>query len=406
MKSKKMFMAVTLICLIAVFGLAGCSEDDPVLPGSSGLSPARTLGMAAPVEEEGKIGPGSVYRIYVPEDWNGDLVLYAHGFKDLAAPVVPPTGDNWPLLRDALLELDYAIAYSSFSENGLAIKDGAQRTHQLRGVFADKYGEPDLTYVIGHSLGGAIAVELVEKHPEHYAGALPMCGMIGGSKAQVDFVGNVRVLFDFCYPDVLPGSVCDVPDDYDLNDVIASVIGAISESPECAFAITQIDQTPVPFTTPEQLVESFVRAIGFNFRGFEDLMGRTHGRCPFDNRHTVYTGAVPQQFLGAVNALVERYERTPDADNYLSHYFEPTGDLEIPMLTLHTAWDPVVPIFHEGLYQQAVAGAGKSDLLVQRTVMNYGHCKFGATDEAGAVVMVQAFEDLVNWVENGVKPTP
>jgi pimeloyl-ACP methyl ester carboxylesterase len=232
--------------------------------------------------------------------------------------------------------------------------------------------------------------------------------MIGGSMAQIDFVGNVRVLFDFCYgDDLLPGSVLDIPDSVDLNtDVIMPIIGAIQASPYCAFAITQIDQTPVPFTTPNQLVESFVRIIGFNYRGFADVSGRTHQHTPFDNWDTVYTGALPQPFLDAANASVGRYQRTPDATAYLSHYFEPTGDLEIPVLTLHTRWDPVVPIFHEDIYQQAVAAAGKSDLLVQRTVMQYGHCQFADEDAASVAIALQAFEDLVNWVENGVTPTP
>lgn len=409
METRKMFVLLAMTCLIALFGMAGCSEDDPVSPGSPGFSPVRIASTAGTVVEEGKIGPGSVYQIYVPENWNGDLVLYAHGFKDVAEPIAPPTADDWPLLREGMLELGYAIAYSSFSENGLAIKDGIQRTHQLRGVFANKFGEPELTYVVGHSLGGAIAVALAEKHPQHYAGALPMCGMIGGSQAQIDFVANVRVLFDFCYgDDLLPGSVLDIPDDVDMNnDVIFPIIGAIQANPDCAFAITQIDQTPVPFTTAEQLVESFVRTIGFNYRGFADVMGRTHQHTPFDNWDTVYTGALPQQFLDAANASVGRYQRTPDATAYLSHYFEPTGDLEVPVLTLHTKWDPVVPIFHEDIYQQAVAGAGKSDLLVQRTVLQYGHCKFAGEDSAAsAAIMLQAFEDLVNWAENGVRPTP
>jgi pimeloyl-ACP methyl ester carboxylesterase len=364
--------------------------------------------------DEGEIGRGSVYRIYVPDVWNGDLVLYAHGFKDLDEPIVPPTADDWPALRDALLELGYATAYSSFSENGLAVKDGAQRTHQLRGIFCSKHGTPGRTYLAGHSLGGAIAIALAEKHPQHYAGVLPMCGMIGGSRAAIDYVGNVRVLFDFFYgSDVLPGSVLDIPDGVDLiNDVVLPVIEAIQDDPNPALAISQIDQTPVPFRDGVELVDAFVRAIAYNYRGFSDIMGRTHGHTPFDNWDTVYSGALPQPVLDAANAGVERYQRAPDATAYLSHYFEPTGDLMIPALTLHTRWDPIVPIFHEDLYREAATAAGKSDLLVQRTVFEYGHCTFGPDGDdpveiaARVAVMVQAFQDLVNWVENDIKPAP
>ena len=76
-------------------------------------------------------------------------------------------------------------------------------------------------------------------------------------------------------------------------------------------------------------------------------MGRTHGHPPFDNMDTVYTGALPPEILGLINATVGRYESTPDARNYLEHYYQPDGDISIPVLTLHNNLDPVAPIFHE-----------------------------------------------------------
>jgi len=408
MEAKRILVAVSLTCLFVVFGLAACSNDDPVAPESSALSSARAVNMVEPVEVAGEIGPGTLYRILVPANWNGDLILYAHGFKDVDDSIGLPTADDWPLLRERLLALGYATAASSFSENGLSLKDGVQRTHQLRGIFVFNFGDPRRTYLVGHSLGGAIAIALAEKFPQQYAGALPISGMIGGSTAQIDFVGNVRVLFDVCYGDqLLPGSVLDIPDNVDLTtDVIYPIAGAIQQNPECAFAITQIEQTPVPFTSPNELVQSFATIIAYNYRGFADIMGRTHRHTPFDNHDTAYSGPLPQEFLDGVNATVERYERTPDANAYLSHYFEPTGELEVPVVTLHAQWDPIVPVFHEEAYRQIVDAAGASDLLVQRIVPYYGHCQFADDDPASVDVVVQAFADLVNWVENGIKPAP
>jgi hypothetical protein len=37
-------------------------------------------------------------------------------------------------------------------------------------------------------------------------------------------------------------------------------------------------------------------------------------------------------------------------------------------------------------------------LLVQRAIRGRGHCEFTTAE------VVTAFDDLVNWVENGVKP--
>ena len=94
------------------------------------------------------------------------------------------------------------------------------------------------------------------------------------------------------------------------------------------------------------------------------------------------------------------FESSPAGDNYLKHWYEPDGQLDIPVLTLHTSMDAVVPLFHEPAYAETVAAAGRSEMLVQRTVDRYGHCAFTGPEQIGA------FLDLVAWVETGVAPTP
>jgi pimeloyl-ACP methyl ester carboxylesterase len=64
----------------------------------------------------------------------------------------------------------FAVAYSSFSENGWAVKDGAQRTHQLLGVFRARFGLPSRVYLAGGSMGGLIAIKLQEQYPGAFDG--------------------------------------------------------------------------------------------------------------------------------------------------------------------------------------------------------------------------------------------
>lgn len=389
--------SLSVILLVITFGCRETPVQPPELQSLSATGDAYTI--------TGDIGPGSKYAIFVPANWNGDLIIYAHGFIDSDKPTELPTGDGWVLIRDGLLDLGYAIAYSSYSENGLAIKDGAQRTRQLESIFTSKIGAPARKYLVAHSLGGAVALMLAEKHPDRYDGALIMCGIIGGSQAEIDYIATVRVLFDFFYPGCLPGDAMNVPPDTDVSAVITAVVTCILTDPMGAGAIPCF--APVPFATPDQLVESIATAIAFNVRGFEDIFDRTHGNNPFDNSSTVYScPLLPQELLDAINAGVDRFETTPDAAEYLEHYYEPTGKVQIPIFTLHTDKDPVVPYFHEDLYKQRVAAAGRSDYLAQRVIDQYGHCKFGADSDASTAEAVKAFQDLVNWVENGVKPTP
>lgn len=386
-------MASVLIALAAV----GCGgENGPAEATGPELARAPRTGAA---QLQGTIGPGAIYALYRPDNWNGELIVYAHGFIDPAAPIALPTADQFPAVRDQLLGLGYGIAYTSFSENGFAVKDGMQRVHQLRALFGSRLGQPERTYVMGHSLGGGITVALAERFGTQFDGALAMCGMIGGSQAQIDYLANVRLLFDFFYPGALPGSVAFIPEGLNLNTaLIAPAVAAMTASPAGAGAIASIAQTPVPFASGPELVQSIVSALGFHFRGFTDLVSRTHGELPFDNSETVYTGALPPATLAAINATVPRFDAAPQAANYVEQWFQPTGEISIPILTLHTSRDPSVPIFHETLYQALVAAAGNSDLLVQRTITRYGHCTFTVQE------MVQAFVALREWAVTGVEP--
>jgi hypothetical protein len=53
----------------------------------------------------------------------------------------------------------------------------------------------------------------------------------------------------------------------------------------------------------------------------------------------------------------------------------------------------------EQIYAERVAAQGKEHLLVQRAIRDFGHCFFKTSEQE------VAFADLVNWVENGIRPS-
>ena len=339
----------------------------------------------------GTTGPGAFYEFAVPEVWNGQLIVYGHGIVDPGAPVaVPTTQDGFAALRDALLARGFAVASSSYSENGYALKDAAQRLHQLSGLFVAKFGQPSRTYLVGHSLGATAVQMLAERFSGRYDGALAMCGLLGGAVPEVQYLGDVRVLFDAYFPGVLPGDLLNVPNvTFRPGDpLFMAILGALQQGfaapgmPTLAFATA----AKLPFASPQELIAAALNALGFNLRFTNDLLARMHGHSFFDNMSTVYPPAV--------DALAQRHTATPDALNYLRHYYTPDGSLTAPMITLHTTRDPVVPLFHESLY----AAIAPADLLVQRTVDRFGHCAFTPQE------MLTAFDDLVRWVEEGTRP--
>src|SRR5918993_1198295 len=112
------------------------------------------LGLASPaladVVINGKTGPGSVYRLVRPSNWNGILLLYAHGYvsKDEPVGITPDAA----MVIQLLAPRGFAVAVSSFSENGWVAKDGTQRTHQLLALFTSKFGKPARVYAAGASM--------------------------------------------------------------------------------------------------------------------------------------------------------------------------------------------------------------------------------------------------------------
>lgn len=396
MKTDRTRMTTAMVVLL-LLALGGCADEatNPVAPPIDDLdgdTKASVIVEDGYTRYDGTIGGTNLYAFLVPDDWNGELVLYAHGFIDAEEPLALPTKDNVIAIRDRVVAMGFAWAYCSYRENGLAIKDGAWATRRLPHLFrAAVQADPSHTWLMAHSLGGLISVELAETHPGEYDGVLTMGGMIGGTRAQLDYVGHVRILFDLLYPDVLPGTVIDVPEGLDLNqDVIYPVVGAVQADPMGLGVLSQLEQTPLPFRSGEELVESLVTAIGFNVRGIHDVLDRTNGRCPIDNFDTEYTptvpGTLPPALLAQINAGAQRYDRVRPTENLFDRHYEPSGELTVPMISLHNRFDPVVPAFHESLYAAMVAAEGNGANLVQVFTERYGHTDFSADEAADALL--------------------
>lgn len=352
-------------------------------------------------EITGSTGPGSQYGIFVPQNWNGDVVYYAHGIRPATDPVNLPTSDGIIPLRDALGALGYAVAYSSFSENGWAVKDGAQRTHQLRGLFTAKVGRAERSYLMGHSMGGLIAQNLAERFPEQYDGTLAMCAPLAGAEREIAYLAHVRTIFDYFFPTVVPGTVIDVPAGTNRDLVLYQAQRAIMANPTILGMMPRLQQTPIAGINGPELVTSILYAIGYNISGAEDFLDRTNGQSFFDNSAqyaAVAPGALPEALLADINVRVDRYTMGPVAEQFLAKYYDPTAVLSDPTVTLHTTRDPLVPVFHSREFGTDAAATGSSSLLVQREVTRFGHCAFQAAE------MTDAFQALASWVETGVRP--
>lgn len=414
--------AVRALAALAVVALAACDDSTPLDVVRAAAPSMANVVVTEPATGpwqrivEGETGPGALYALHIPRAWNGDAIYYAHGFRDAESPIDLRDQDQLYAARDLLGEAGYAVAYSSYSRNGFAVKDGAQRTHQLRGLLAAQVGgQPRRSFLAGHSLGGGIALALAEQYPDQYDGALLMCGMVGGSRVQTQYLGHVRALADVFFPGRFPGNVEAVPAGTVIT--LPQVVAAVQSNPAGLFAIASSVQAPLPGVpsanvmdpggvTFQTLVGSLYAGLNFHARGINDIVALTPGDAPFDNAGTTYAlGATPwlpaaalAPALGYANAAVVRYTADVQSTNYLNRHFTPTGALRIPVLTIHNAWDPAVPFFHETELRARAEAAGAAGNLLQRTELSYGHCAIPAARA------VQGFLDLAQWASTGARP--
>src|SRR5690348_16200544 len=122
---------------------------------------------------------GANYLFEVPANWNGTLLLYSHGYRFTGSALTPQDASD-TATHGALLAQGYALAGSSYSQNGWALQQAFHDQIALLNFFDTNVGHPTRTIAWGHSLGGIITAGLVQRNPQRFDAALPMCGVLAG----------------------------------------------------------------------------------------------------------------------------------------------------------------------------------------------------------------------------------
>src|SRR6202035_5985945 len=150
----------------------------------------------------GKFSDGATYLIQVPSKWNGTLLLYSHGYvvPGFSNPALD-VGD--PITGAYLLANGYALGGSSYATTGWAIQQALPDQIEVLDTFKKLVGTPSRTIAWGHSLGGIISAGLIQRFPERFDAALPMCGVLSGGVA----TWNTALDSAFAFKNLLaPGS--------------------------------------------------------------------------------------------------------------------------------------------------------------------------------------------------------
>ena len=359
---------------------------------------------------------GSIYRICMPPpgSYNGNLVLWAHGFQDAIQPVHIPEDQlciGSTCLPQLINSLGFAFATNSYSKTGLAIAQGQDDLVDLVNIFTAQKGRPNKVYLVGASEGGIITALSVEQHPRVgnsgvYNAGLAACGPIGNFPFQIDYFGDARATFEYFFPGLIPG------DPFHPTDMLAQMwtafytdnVEPIVFNPANQNALAQwVRVAGLPFdpADPTTLRISVRDVLRYSVVNLNDA-STTLGGFPFDNRFRLYFGSDNDLML---NMLVKRVAADqPAIDAMNSPAYATSGQLQRPLVTLHTTLDQQVPYFHEVLYLFKTLSTGS--FLTRHfniTINRFAHCNFTA-DEALGAFAVMLFYDNVLVAATGSSP--
>ncbi len=380
--------------------------------------PADVVDMASSSRWAGVL-KGAAYMVEVPANWNGKLVMFAHGYAGTGpALIVSP-----PPIRRHLVQSGYAWAASSYSTNYYDVRAGIEDTNALALAFnaiAAQNGRPLATpvrtYITGRSMGGHIAAAAVERetlataiNKVQYHAALPMCGVMAGADLFNVFAGM----------QVAAQTLGGVPSHPFAK--WTEVQPQVSSSLFTSFPTAASPTLPIIATAKGAQFASVVKnltggerpmfAQGFEYGGsYRFAYGGFGGDGTINgilNQNNLDTQALRYMIDGdpaatnALNAAAQKLNAQPDANRLrrdgLRWIPAVHGDFKVPVLSIHTLGDLYVPFGMQQSYARRALEKG-SRLLVQRAQRGAAHCDFTVAEQ------VESFEALAKWEQGGPKP--
>jgi pimeloyl-ACP methyl ester carboxylesterase len=390
--------------------------------------------VSLPADLQGELN-GVPYLIRVPANWNGTLLVYSYGFADADANTPAPPLAPLPTDVNALLAKGFALAgvhaaggvpIPPFNEAGWNFKERMQNTQALTAAFRGMVGQPRRTIAWGRSMGGLVALDLIEKFPGLYDGAIALCPLDAGTPRVFDQKLDITLAYAvaFGWNDAwgTPGNLRPDLDYYTevfLPYVKLQLTTANLWRWEFLRLVNRIPYDNSFYNTMPPLQAPFLfQTMWLAFAPQVDLNKRAGGQVAQNvgRMYTLSPGEIlylkglrgdPESLLAAMNAQAI-YTSDPNARNYAAHYFNPTGRITRPVLTLHTTHDAAVIPNNESAYYAAVKDQGDLELLMQQFTTGVStpngvlntHVTFSPAQYFAAI------DAMMYWLDTGNRPDP
>jgi hypothetical protein len=379
----------------------------------------------------GKFVDGATYLIEVPSNWNRTLFLYSHGYVVPGSPnPAEDVGD--PATRAFMLNSGFALAGSSYATTGWAIKDALKDQIEVLDAFNQIVGKPTHTIAWGHSLGGIITAGLIQNNPKRFDAAQPMCGVLAGGVA----TWNTALDAEFAFKTLLAPDtnleLVNITDPIGNLTFAEGILAAAQGTPQGRARIalaSALGDTPGWFvpTSPEpaptdvtsQEANQFLWDqnvdFPFVFAFRAELEFRAGGNVSWNtdvdyrqqleksvDRDEVWAlyqtaGLSLEADLESLNQAA-RIKANPSAVRYLKQNIIFDGDINIPVLTMHTTGDGLVVVENESAYKDVVGEVDHHSRLLRQTFIDRaGHCTFTPAETIAAVGTLMTRLETGQW---------
>jgi pimeloyl-ACP methyl ester carboxylesterase len=388
---------------------------------------------APPTRYSGTLPNGATWIADVPTRWNGILIIYSHGY--VPGPDNPPRNSPNQPTADALLARGYALAGSSYSRPGWALATAPDDQIATLRAVRRLIGRPDRVIAFGTSMGGLVTGRLAQTAGENFDGALATCGLMGGGvdlhNYQLDGLHaiNQLLLGDAAVRLVRFSGIDEVTATLDrLKTAIRAAQATPQGRARIALAAAYLhlpgwfaglprpgarDYEAQQVGQYEGLLQSIDR---FQLGRFD--VEQSAGGNPSWNEGVDYRRLLTRSINDAqvralyrqagldlradLDRLTATADITPDraALGWLSRTSTLSGRLAMPVLTIHTTNDPLVPAQHEQEYAEDVRGASDQRLLRQAYTDHPGHCTFTPAELVAGVETVRMRIESGRWVSS------
>jgi len=383
-------------------------------------------GAGSPGVYTGVLGDGADYEFQVPPAWNGILLLYSHGY--VAPGSVNPAVDAGDLETGSwLVQHGYAVAGSSYASTGWAVEQAVTDQEQTISRFELLEGRRPASIIAwGHSLGGLVTMELAEKDSGQISGALPLCGVVAGATP----IWNTDLAAMAAFKKLLaPSSNLQLTDISDpsanLRQARSIAFASLSTAQGQArlslvAAIAGIPGWYAPGSqqpqSPKEQVNAQYQWLSVNdladFRS--ELEHRAGGNFSSDSTFNFAAAVHSSPNMAEITSLyakahlsltkdlnllasMRRIKADPAAANYVDTYSGVKGELSVPVFTMHTIGDGLVPVYNEELLASKAAEAGSSSMLRQAFVDRAGHCTFSSAETIAGLKTIIHRVQLGKW---------